>query len=265
MRRIAVVLVAIGFLFGRGAFGATQLITNGGFEVTSGTPWQTSGALANVPVVTNPALTHGGNSFLSLGNANGVVSEGVFQTLIIPTNTLVARFTYFWGGSIGVDPAGVDQFNSLIVSARHGTVNLDQQLSANTGYQQATIDLTDYAGESVQIGFLVQALNAGIGVRTFFAVDDVSLLSFTSNDIPANDNFTNRLLLTTNVSLIVTNIVATKEAGEPKHAGNNGGHSVWWKWVAPSNGIVTINTDNSTLDTLLAVYTGTIVSNLTQV
>src|SRR5262249_34548801 len=55
------------------------------------------------------------------------------------------------------------------------------------------------------------------------------------------------------------------EAGEPDHAGNLGGHSLWWTWTAPAQGIVTLDTIGSSFATLLAVYTGVSVSNLTVV
>lgn len=55
---------------------------------------------------------------------------------------------------------------------------------------------------------------------------------------------------------------ATRESGEPRHAGNAGGHSVWHRWVAPSNGVVTWATSGSRFDTLLGVYTGSRVGSL---
>ncbi len=80
---------------------------------------------------------------------------------------------------------------------------------------------------------------------------------------PANDNFTNAAVLTgTSVSLTTTNLGATREAGEPAHAGNTGGKSVWWKWTAPMSALFQLDTTGSTYDTLLAVYTGTAVSSL---
>jgi hypothetical protein len=60
-------------------------------------------------------------------------------------------------------------------------------------------------------------------------------------------------------------VKATKEAGEPRHAGINGGKSVWWTWTAPASGTVTIDTAGSKFDTLLAVYTGASVSALAAV
>ena len=62
-----------------------------------------------------------------------------------------------------------------------------------------------------------------------------------------------------------TNSVATKEAGEPDHAGVPGGASVWLQWTAPSSGIVMFDTRGSAFDTLLAVYTGGTLATLTPV
>lgn len=61
------------------------------------------------------------------------------------------------------------------------------------------------------------------------------------------------------------NVGATKETGEPNHAGKTGGASAWVGWVAPGNGVVTFATTGSGFDTLLAVYTGTSVDQLTPV
>ena len=63
-----------------------------------------------------------------------------------------------------------------------------------------------------------------------------------------------------------TTVNYTKEPGEPNHAGNTGGRSVWWKWTAPYDGETTIRTLGSSFPTVLGVYTGTLsVSNLTLV
>jgi PKD repeat protein len=80
---------------------------------------------------------------------------------------------------------------------------------------------------------------------------------------PGNDAFAAAFQLTGLITNVTgNNISATKEAGEPDHAGDSGGHSVWWRWTAPTNGWATVNTIGSSFDTLLAVYTGLAVSNL---
>jgi hypothetical protein len=56
---------------------------------------------------------------------------------------------------------------------------------------------------------------------------------------------------------------ATIEPGEPLLLG--GGKSVWYEWVAPSAGIVTLTLRGSGFDTLLQVFTGSVLSDLTRV
>jgi subtilisin family serine protease len=62
-----------------------------------------------------------------------------------------------------------------------------------------------------------------------------------------------------------SNVHATKEPGEPDHAFSAGGKSVWWRFVAPTDGALMLSTQGSGFDTLLAVYTGASVSSLTRV
>src|SRR5947209_6993540 len=63
---------------------------------------------------------------------------------------------------------------------------------------------------------------------------------------PANDNFANAwtisgVLVTTNG----TTFGASKEAGEPNHAGNGGARSVWFNWTAPATAPVQLDTIGS--------------------
>lgn len=62
-----------------------------------------------------------------------------------------------------------------------------------------------------------------------------------------------------------SNVGATKQPGEPDHAGNAGGASVWFKWMAPLTGSVQMTTCQAAFPTLLAAYTGSSVSTLTSV
>jgi hypothetical protein len=58
---------------------------------------------------------------------------------------------------------------------------------------------------------------------------------------------------------------ATKETGEPDHAGDPGGASIWYRWTAPSAGRVVVSTCGSGFDTLLGVYTGDALDALAEV
>ena len=64
-----------------------------------------------------------------------------------------------------------------------------------------------------------------------------------------------------------TTIAASKETGEPDHAANAGGKSVWFRWTAPGDGSVPhlALATFASFDTLLAVYTGASVDTLTEV
>ncbi|HKO45142.1 MAG TPA: NF038122 family metalloprotease [Pyrinomonadaceae bacterium] len=88
--------------------------------------------------------------------------------------------------------------------------------------------------------------------------------------VPANNDFANaQVIAGCSGTVTGTNIGANKEtgAGEPSHSpdGNAGGGSVWYHWQAPSSGSVTIKTQGSTYDTLLAIYTGNSVGGLTSI
>ena len=61
------------------------------------------------------------------------------------------------------------------------------------------------------------------------------------------------------------NTAATRQPLERDHAGLPGGASIWYRWTAPGTGEVTIDTDASSIDTILAVYTGTSLGDLHEV
>ncbi len=83
---------------------------------------------------------------------------------------------------------------------------------------------------------------------------------------PANDDFANARVITGLTGHVTgSNLGATKETGEPDHAGNPGGHSIWYSWTAPADGNVAFTTEGSGLDTLLAVYTGATINTLTTI
>ena len=83
---------------------------------------------------------------------------------------------------------------------------------------------------------------------------------------PANDNIQNSQLLSgTSNTVFGTNAGATRQIGtfrpdlnlpdEPQHVVSKpGGRSIWYKWTAPANGELALDTWNSGFDTLLAVY-----------
>jgi hypothetical protein len=83
---------------------------------------------------------------------------------------------------------------------------------------------------------------------------------------PANDNFASASgVAGTSWTRTGSSVNATAETGEPSHAGQAPGFSIWYSWTAPSSGAATISTAGSGFDTVLAVYTGNTVGALTPV
>lgn len=86
---------------------------------------------------------------------------------------------------------------------------------------------------------------------------------FTVETGPANDLFAQAQAITGAEGQITgRNVGATLEPGEPPHAGHVGARSVWFAWTAPSAGTWSFDTAGSSFDTLLAVYTGTVLNQL---
>src|SRR5437764_251924 len=89
-------------------------------------------------------------------------------------------------------------------------------------------------------------------------------LGIALGQVPGNDNFASRYVITGNsISTNGTTVNGTRESGEPAPFFNMG-PSVWYEWVAPYSSSVTISISGNYRE-VLGIYTGTVVSSLTQV
>ena len=79
---------------------------------------------------------------------------------------------------------------------------------------------------------------------------------------PINDDFTNATTLPIVGTISASTAGATAEPGEPHHAGTIPSHSVWYTWSSPTNCALEVTTLGSLFDTVLAVYTGSALTNL---
>jgi len=96
---------------------------------------------------------------------------------------------------------------------------------------------------------------------------------------PSNDNFASAHTISGPASVSQSSTTAgttagaTRETGEPDHYITNppdsdfwvGDHSVWYSWTAPFSGSTSIDTCTANIDSILAVYTGSQLNNLTRV
>jgi hypothetical protein len=158
-------------------------------------------------------------------------------------------------------------------------LNLSVAPAAFGGMLDATLELRNSSGaliNSAATSSLGESLTVTVPAGSYYLVvkgaggiGDLGQYTVTTNAVtpPANDAFaTASPLVGSSISGISgSNIYATREAGEPNHAGNSGGHSVWWNWTAPASGSTNITTEGSNFDTLLAVYTGSAVSSLSHI
>jgi len=85
-------------------------------------------------------------------------------------------------------------------------------------------------------------------------------LQFDQVQPPLNDDFTNRIVITgQHISLYASNTFATPEPGDPL-TNYLSQQTVWWKWIAPVSGRVSLDTTSSHL--FFGVYVGSGLTNL---
>jgi len=194
-----------------------------------------------------------------MGRASGMATAD-FNSDGIPDYLQMDLFHYTGAGTRGLNN-GPGRFFSI----NNGTTLLKafNDNAARGG------DLQDWASGSND------SFNAfsSSGVKNDLTAVDLRVMDVIGYDFgstpptpPPNDNFTNAQVITgSSGTANGPNVNATKESGEPNHANNAGGASVWYQWQAPASGTATITTANSNFDTVLGVYTGSTVSGLTTI
>ncbi len=112
----------------------------------------------------------------------------------------------------------------------------------------------------------VSGTNYQIAVDGFQGQNGTVTLSWNPITALANDYLsTAQNISGTTGSVTSTNFGASKESNEQPHGGDLGGASIWYKWTAPETGKITFNTAGSNFDTLLSVYTGSVMPLLIRV
>jgi len=137
-------------------------------------------------------------------------------------------------------------------------------------------DAITYTAQGTTNFAAVVDLIPGLNGLTLWALDNadnrsvLKRLSILYNPtISTNDLFVDRFILDPRASSRAdSSSGATREVGEPAHAGNQGGASIWYEFVAERSGVLLLSTLGSSFDTLLAVYQGTpppSVTNLVEI
>jgi hypothetical protein len=254
----------------------------------------------NVDLATCNSGNNPGKANVLFGNGNGTFQAAVVYTVGVNPYTLTTA-DFNGDGKLDLATANNGGNNvSVLLNNGNGTFGTKTDYGAGAGPffinsddfnldKKTDIVVTNSSSNTVSIltgngnGTFEAAINFTVGTAPFaVAVGDFNQDSrpdfVTANNgsdnatvrlnatIPPNDNFADAITITGATGFVTgTNSGATKEAGEPVHAGNAGGASVWYRWQPPSNGSYTFTTYPSNFNTLLSIYTGTGVASLTTV
>lgn len=223
---------------------------------------------SGVATLSSAAISVGSHSITAVyaGNANQTTSTSASLNHVVNQAGSITTVTS------SANPAGVGQSINFVTTV----AALAPGAGTRTGTVQFIVDGANFGSPVTLVSGSASSAaisSLALGSHTISAIysgdanfTGSTAANFSETISSSNDNFANRITLSgTSITTTGNNATATKETGEPKHAGNAGGKSVWWTWTAPSAGTVTIDTAGSNFDTLLAVYTGTSVSALTAV
>ena len=222
-----------------------------------------AGTIYRIAIAGASSLDSGGLR-LRVGQGLAIDTNVPFATIVYPQNGLTVTTNRMVVRGTAVDPepqpSGIKQIK-ITVSSSYGdsdtivypansfdgptSTNWSASISLRAGVNTLYVTAVDYAGN--------QSSPATVQV-TYRTIE------------PPNDFFSLAQPITNTSGVFSANTRnATKEIGEPNHAGLAGGKSAWWVFTAVEDGVLDLSTTNSTFDTVLAIYTGSSLSALTPV
>ena len=234
----------------------TSLVT---FNCTNGIKYQIvvagyQGATGTVElgISPGPPLLPGPANGYSVGGAQPVIltnpASQIVQSGATVTNAVVATgatgYQWYFAGAPVAGGNGSSLIISNFTSAAVG--NYFVQVTNAVGSVQSTTVTIQIASEN-QNGTPTKLLEDKFG-------DAVDLTAAAPDRYRPTDSGGETGGFTLSQSF--STVGATKEEGEPNHAGQPGGASYWYSYTATNSGTVTFTTAGSTFNTILAVYSG---------
>ena len=215
----------------------------------------------------NPSYTH---SQVSSALINGATLNKVYDAMGSPNRLL------YLASSSGVAPSAP---SNVVATFANGAVTVNWTAPSSSGtnaitsYQVVTsggISVCSWSSGPLQCqstslsagtySFKVSA-SSSAGASPYSSLSNSVVVSTSAN----NDYFSSaRVLSGTSGSTYDTNTSATRETGEPTTRGATAS-TKWYSYVPASSGTLAINTNGSSFDTVLGVFTGSSVSSLTTV
>lgn len=138
--------------------------------------------------------------------------------------------------------------------------------TTSTIWQYRAVDFSSYLSlnNAPQVTLRYTLFGASSGSANN-RLDDLTFRA-TSLSVSNNDYFSDSFVLDgAPVTAIGSSAGASREQAEPWHYGSTGTASVWWRWTASKDSVITLATAGSDFDTILAVYTGNSVASLTSI
>jgi len=162
----------------------------------------------------------------------------------------------------GTNPADKNSLRPrLTVISTNGLVVVDP--FASNYVLGATVTLTPTPSNGFNfIGWIVGGVKVSANPLVLSLASNTTAIA--RFRVPADDFDQRVSLLGFSAASSLANTNASKETGEPNHAGNTGGRSLWWTWTAPLSGAVTFRTTGNFRHGL-AIYTGNAVNSLSGV
>jgi hypothetical protein len=223
---------------------------------------QITTAIASYPQVTDIHLVaHGLPGALNLGNAQlGLNTLSQYRPWLRQwASPQQPKNLYIYGCNVAAGDAGAE-FLAHLRSLTHTQIAASTQLMGHAD-QGGTWTLDTVVGD-----LLPQRLLTDTAIAAYAGV------------LAGSDNFASAPDLTLVDGTVVDTAdttTATSEGNEPIHDTSVSAldpafqaqlnDSVWWKWTAPTSGLINATTAGSSIDAIVAVYTGTSLTNLSSV
>ena len=157
--------------------GSGQLLGNTGFENSTAAPWTvTSGALCTTSGCSGETA-HGGTGFVWLDGYGSTHTDTASQTVTIPAGNASATLS-FWLHVDTAETTTSNAYDTLKVQVFDtsgtllGTVSQFSNLDAASGYQQHSVSLSAYIGQTITLKLIGTEDSS---YQTSFVVDDVTL------------------------------------------------------------------------------------------
>jgi hypothetical protein len=210
-----------------------------------------------MPTVIPGDIVGWGESAVTTVDASGEVGEPDHAGVSLPLESVWFRWTPTDSGRTTVSTCASQGFDTTLAVYTGSSVDALTEVTSND----------DGCGlQSIVKFFATAGTTYSIALDGAEAEDGSASMFLQRGMVTSNDDFANALVLPSQFgtsSLWAGNINAGGELGEPDHAGVSLPlESVWFRWTAPGDADVSVDTCSASYDTTLAIYTGASVDAL---